>query len=346
MFGRGDTGFCMRISFLCRLAFAAVLLVCLALPVAAQAPDDEVHITPRVEKTQKPEPTATPENEDPGLSHSPIRVNVDLVLIPVTVTDPMNRLVTGLETDNFAITEAGVKQSIKYFSSEDEPISLGLIFDISGSMANKILRSREAAVEFFKTANPQDEFFVVTFNDRPQLLEDFTKSVADIQEKIAYVIPKGRTALFDAIYMGINKMEGARNPRKALLIISDGGDNSSRYTQNEIRSLVKEADVQIYSIGLFEQNAPTIEERNGPALLEDISNFTGGRMFWINDPSELADVATKISVELRNQYVLGYRPTNPVRDGKWRKVKVKLIPPKGLPSLNVHSRTGYYAPSQ
>jgi Ca-activated chloride channel family protein len=213
-------------------------------------------------------------------------------------------------------------------------------------MSDKIDKSRDAVVEFFRTANPQDEFFCITFSDKPELLADFTQSVEDIQSKLVYAVPKGRTALLDAIYLGMNRMRKARYQRKALLIISDGGDNHSRYTEGEIRSMVKEADVQIYGIGLFDRDFKTPEEREGPALLSEITEVTGGRTFTIDAPNELADVATKIGIELRNQYVLGYRPTNPARDGKWRKIKVKLIPPKGLPPLHVYAKTGYYAPSE
>lgn len=187
---------------------------------------------------------------------------------------------------------------------------------------------------------------MITFNDRPELSADFTKSVEDIQGKLIYTVPRGSTALLDAIYMGVSKMKDARNSKKALLIISDGGDNHSRYTENEIKALVKEADVQIYSIGVFSQSPIQPEEINGPSLLTDISQVTGGRMFTISNPNELADVATKIGIELRNQYVLGYRPNNKNKDGRWRKIKVKLNPPKGLPHLNVYARAGYYAPSQ
>ena len=276
----------------------------------------------------------------------PMKVDVDLVLVPVTITDPMNRLVTGLEQDNFEVFEGNEKQKIKHFSSEDAPISLGVIFDLSGSMSNKIEKSREAVVEFFRTANPQDEFFMISFNDKPELISDFTSSVEDIQAKLVYMQPKGRTALMDAIYMGLHQMRKAHNEKKALLIISDGGDNHSRYTENEIKSMVKEADVQIYAIGIFDSSPATPEERSGPITLSEITDVTGGRTFTIDNPNELADVATKIGIELRNQYVLGYRPTKPARDGKWRKIKVKLIPPKGLPPLHVYAKTGYYAPSQ
>jgi Ca-activated chloride channel family protein len=258
----------------------------------------------------------------------------------------MNRLVTGLERDNFNVLEGSQGQQIRSFSSEDAPLSLGVIFDLSGSMGNKIDKSKQAVIEFFKTANPDDEFFMIGFSDKPELIADFTNSIEDIQSKLVFANAKGRTALLDAIYMGIKKMKSAHHEKKALLIISDGGDNRSRYTDSEIKSLVKEADVEIYSIGLFDNSPATSEERYGPYLLNEVSDVTGGRMFRVEDPNELVDVATKIGVELRNQYVLGYRPTNAARDGKWRKVKVKLVPPKGLPPLTVHAKTGYYAPTE
>jgi Ca-activated chloride channel family protein len=213
-------------------------------------------------------------------------------------------------------------------------------------MGHKLTKSRQAVAQFFKTANPQDEFFMVTFADQPEVLADFTRSVDDIQGQMVYAVPKGRTALLDAIYLGISKMRQAEHSKKALLIISDGGDNRSRYTDGEIKSLVREADVQLYAIGIYDLNPPTQEELYGPNLLGEITEVTGGRAFPIYDVNELADVATKIGIELRNQYVLGYKPTNPARDGKWRKIKVKLIPPKGLPPLHVYARTGYYAPSE
>jgi len=263
-----------------------------------------------------------------------------------TVTDPMNRLVTGLDKENFQIYEGKEQQDVRPFSSEDAPISLGVIFDMSGSMSSKIERAREAVKEFFKTANPQDEFFMIAFSDKPREISDFTQSVEDVEGKLLFTIPKGRTALLDAIYLGISKMREAKYPKKALLIISDGGDNHSRYTEGEIKSLIKEADVMVYSIGLYDQFLPTEEERLAPALLNDISEISGGRAFTIDNPNDLADVATKIGIELRNQYVLGYRPRNPGHDGKWHKIKVKLLPPKGLPPLHVYAKTGYYASTQ
>jgi Ca-activated chloride channel family protein len=313
------------------------------------SPGNDVHIDP-----EKKDPAAPPKSDGvkPAdvdlnkLGDRPISVDVNLVLVPVTVTDPMNRLVTGLDRDNFAIFEGSNQQQIKTFSSEDEPITVGVIFDMSGSMGNKIDKAKQAVIEFFKTANPQDEFFLIAFNDRPELIADFTSSIEDIQGKLVYPMAKGRTALLDAVYLGMNKMRNAKYQKKALLIISDGGDNRSRYTDSEIKNMIKEADVMIYSIGLFDVNAPTAEEKAGPYLLNEISDATGGRLFRIDDVSELSDTAAKIGIELRNQYVIGYRPVNANRDGKWRKIKVKLLAPKGLPQLIVHAKTGYYAPAQ
>jgi Ca-activated chloride channel family protein len=311
--------------------------------IAQNSDVEDVHLSPRIE----PEKPADPLAGSTVRAHAPlIRSKVDLVLVPVTVTDPMNRLVTGLDKENFQIYEGKEQQDVRHFSSEDAPISLGVIFDMSGSMNSKIERAREAVKEFFKTANPQDEFFMIAFSDKPHELSDFTQSVDDVEGKLLFTLPKGRTALLDAIYLGISKMRDAKYPKKALLIISDGGDNHSRYTEGEIKSLIKEADVMVYSIGIYDQYLPTEEERLGPALLNDISEISGGRAFTIDNPNDLADVATKIGIELRNQYVLGYRPRNPGHDGKWHKIKVKLLPPKGLPPLHVYAKTGYYASQQ
>jgi Ca-activated chloride channel homolog len=338
-----------------RLFLAAAILVSLVVvlwtPSLACAQDDplnSVHVQP-------PPPAPPPSNQPTAVEGAAglkaragerFRVNVNLVLIPLTVTDPMDRLVTGLEKENFYIYEDNHPEVIKSFSSEDAPVSIGVIFDMSGSMANKIIRARDSILEFMKTSNPQDEFFVVGFNDRPELIEDFTSSTEQIEERLAMVKAGHRTALLDAIYFGLDKMKQARYPRKALLVVSDGGDNRSRYTENEVRSVVRESGVQIYSIGIFDAEAATTEERMGPILLNDISDETGGRLFKVDDMAEMGDIAAKISAELRNEYVLGYTPSNPKHDGKWRKVKVKLVPPQGLPPLTVHARNGYYAPLQ
>jgi Ca-activated chloride channel homolog len=275
----------------------------------------------------------------------PIRTETQMTLVGASVTDPLGRLVTGLEQENFRVFEDGVEQEIVRFSSEDVPVSIGVIFDMSGSMADKIDKSRQAAVQFFRTANPQDEFFLVNFNDRAQLISPFTGSVDDLQDRLMYTGAHGLTALFDGVYLGLSQMRGAHNTKKALLILSDGGDNHSRYSETEVRKFVREADVQIYAIGLFEPDGgPTPEEREGPGLLGDMTVMTGGRTFVVKNVNELPDIATKISMELRNQYVIGYRPSQRTHDGKWRKIKVRLNPPKGLPPLTVAAKSGYFAP--
>jgi Ca-activated chloride channel family protein len=271
-----------------------------------------------------------------------------MALVNVTVTDPYNRLVTGLDPDNFRVFEDNVEQEVVTFSAEDVPISIGVIFDFSGSMSNKVGKAREAALQFFKTANPQDEFFLVSFNERAELTSSFTNSVEDLQSRLMLTSPKGRTALLDAIYLGLSQMRGAHNAKRALLILSDGGDNHSRYNESDIKRLVKEADTQLYAIGIFDplgSRNRTPEELKGPSLLSEITEMTGGRVFAVERLEELPDIATKIGMELRNQYVLGYRPSNKAHDARWRKIKIKLRAPRGLPPLTVFAKTGYYAPS-
>jgi Ca-activated chloride channel homolog len=325
-------------------SFAILLITCLlawpSIPIAiAQAPPDE------------PKPKDDVKKDTPGIPIKPgqlLHMDVDLALINVTVTDPYNRLVTGLDPDNFRIFEDNVEQEVATFSSEDVPISIGVIFDLSGSMANKIGKAREAAVQFFKTANPSDEFFLVSFNERAELTSSFTNSVEDLQGRMLLTAAKGRTALLDAIYLGLSQMRGAHNAKRALLILSDGGDNHSRYNESDIKRLVKEADTQLYAIGIFDPFAyrnRTPEELNGPSLLSEVTEMTGGRVFAVENLNDLPDIASKIGMELRNQYVLGYRPSNKAHDARWRKVKIKMHAPKGLPPLNVYSKTGYYAPS-
>lgn len=281
----------------------------------------------------------------PGQS---LKLDVDMALVNVTITDPYNRLVTGLEAENFRVFEDNVEQEVVSFSSEDVPISIGVVFDFSGSMANKVGKAREAAVQFFKTANPADEFYLVSFNERAELTSSFTNSVEDLQSSLMLTSAKGRTALLDAIYLGLSEMRGAHNAKRALLILSDGGDNHSRYNESDIKRLVREADTQLYAIGIFDPlgyRNRTPEELNGPSLLSEITEMTGGRVFPVEKLEDLPDIASKIGMELRNQYVLGYHPSNKAHDARWRKIKIKLRAPKGLPPLNVYSRTGYYAPS-
>jgi VWFA-related protein len=305
-------------------------------------PPGRVNIERREGRPMKPEDADSSKGAN-------LRIDTNLVLIPVSVTDPLNRFVTGLEREHFKIFEDKIEQTIAQFASEDAPLSVGLVFDTSNSMGSKLQKSRQAAAQFFKTANPDDEFFLIQFNDRPEMVVPFTSNTEEIQNRLTFTQAKGRTALLDGIYLAMNQMKKAKNPRKAVLVISDGGDNSSRYTESEIKNLVREADVQLYAIGIFESvgaRGRTAEELSGPGLLNDLAEQTGGKHFSIENVNELPDVAAKIGIELRNQYLIGYSPKNQDRDGKYRKVQVKLVQPRGLPALRPSWRQGYYAPVQ
>ena len=272
-----------------------------------------------------------------------LRVDTSLVLVPVSVNDPLNRPVSGLEKENFRVFDDRVEQTITQFAMDDEPVTVGLVFDTSGSMGAKLSRSRMAAVEFFKTANPEDQFFLVEFDSAPRLEVPLTSDTGKIENQLIFSRSKGSTALLDAIYLALHEMKRSKMTKKALLVISDGGDNNSRYTPLEVRNLVRESDVLIYAIGVFGGPA-TPEEVGGPGLLTSIAEQTGGRMYEAN-AVELPNIALKIGIDLRNRYVLGYAPQNQQRDGHYHTVQVQIVPPRGLPKLRAHWRMGYYAPA-
>jgi len=311
-------------------------------PAFSQVPD-EVHIAPgegvSLTTNVPAVASAIASPAGPGI----FRRNVDLVLVPVTITDFDNRLVNGLGKDNFQLFEGKQPQEIKHFSDEDTPISVGILLDLSGSMVSKIERAREAMVAFCQVANLQDEFFLITFANRVELAEDFTSHFENIQAKLLPLVPKGRTALLDAVYLGLTHMQQARFSRRALFIISDGGDNHSQYSEGEVKSLAREADVAIYSVGMFDRYFASAEETAGPELLDTMAVVTGGRSYTVENPNVLPAIAAKVSTELRRQYVLAYRPRNIAPNGKWHRIKIKLKLPRGLPPLLVRSKPGYYA---
>lgn len=259
-----------------------------------------------------------------------IRLDIKVVQIPVTVTDSLDRPISGLRKDDFQLFEDNVEQNIAYLSTEEAPASVGLIFDSSGSMRNKIETSVAAVDQFFQTNVPGDEFLLVRFSTMPHLVTGFTDDTNEISSWLHAAHPEGWTALYDAIYLGIQKMKAAKNPRKALLILSDGGDNNSRYSALEIRNLVREADVRIYSLGLLQ----------GSRFLEWISEESGGRMIQVRRLADLPDAMEKLSRDLRSQYVLGYYSSNLQNDGKYRRVRVQVK----QPAVHASWRRGYYAP--
>jgi VWFA-related protein len=302
-----------------------------AVVVAAYA---QVAIEPR------PRPAARKTEDTPPPT---LRVDTSLVLVPVTVNDRLNRPITGLEKENFRVFDNSVEQPITQFAMEDSPVAVGLVFDTSGSMGDKLRRSRMAAAEFFKMSNPEDEFFLVEFDDRPRLEVPLTRDSGRIESQLTFSRSKGSTALLDAIYLALHEMRKSKMNKKALLIISDGGDNHSRYTPAEVNKVVQESDVLIYSVGVF-GGGNTPEEYGGASLLGKLSEQTGGRLFEAI-AYELPDIARKIGIDLRNRYVLGYSPAHQTRDGQYHRVLVKVVPPRGLPPLNAHWRKGYFAPS-
>lgn len=290
-------------------------------------------------------------NASTSLSRAPearLRVDSALALIPVHVTRDDGASVTNLAKGNFQIFEDGVEQKITHFSTDDAPVSIGLLFDTSGSMNNKMRKSAEAAATFFKTANIDDEFFLVEFNERPKLTVPFTSDADLLYRRITHTKPFGRTSLLDAIHLAMVQMKNARNLRKAIVIVSDGGDNRSRFSASEIKNAMLESDVQLYAMGIFDLDdlhKHPIEEQNGPQLLEELAEQTGGEMFTVSNLDELKPASEQISRELRSQYLLGYSPSDAERDGKYRRVKVKLNTPD-LPNLRTYFRHGYYAPEE
>lgn len=328
-----------------RAIFNSLYVGCLSLLIcsfgnAYQTPSGEDRVEIATRLAAKPSPTE--------LGPANLRVDSSLVLVPVQVTTPLGVSVTDLNKSNFQVFEDNVEQTITHFSKDDAPLSIGLVFDASASMHNKLHKSSEAAAAFFRTANAGDEFFLVEFNERPHLAIPFTFDSDELYNHIVHTRTVGRTSLLDAIHMALLQMKKARNARKAIVIVSDGGDNCSRYSVGQIKSALMESDVQVYAMGIFDlEDSPKkrpVEEINGPRLLTELADLSGGRHYPIDDLNDLPQISERIGTELRNQYLLGYSPTSLQRDGKYRSIKLSLVPPPGSPVLRAQYRRGYYAP--
>jgi len=306
---------------------------------------DEPHVVPRHSSDQ-----LIRAGVETALSagSKPFRANVELVIVPVTVTDALNRPILDLPKVNFTLYEGDVEQQIRYFSCEDAPISVALVLDYSASMKNKIDYERQAVQEFFTYANPQDEYFIITVSSKPKLIASSTQSIGTIEERLTSTKPEGATALYDAVYLGISKVRTGRYQRRALVVISDGGDNRSRYSLKETKNVIEEANVLTYGIGIFDDMPlpllKTIEERLGRKSMSEITDASGGRTIPADDRRKIPEIAAMISRELRNQYMLGYQPSNPVHDGKWRRIRVRLG--ASATPRHLHFREGYVAPEQ
>ena len=288
-------------------------------------------------------PIPTPElPDDPA---GPVRIKTDLVTLTLTVTDLFGRYVSGLNKNAFAITDNSQDQEITFFSDSDAPVSVGILFDVSGSMSgDKIIKARRALSRFIATSHPSDEYFLIAFNSKAQLLLDRTRDGDAVLQKLSLVQPKNNTALYDAVYLGIEKVTRGTHNKRALLIISDGQDNASRYNFGEVRRLLKESDVVAYSVGIIDKgDASSALGMQGQAFLDEISSVTGGKSFYPQTDVEMDEIFERIALELRHQYSIGYIPKDFQPDGKWRKIKVKVKPPRGLPRLTVRGRDGYFA---
>ena len=289
---------------------------------------------------EQPRVSIVPRRSDPKAPKGDIRVDVNVVLIPVTVTDQLGNPVLGLPSQAFHISEDGVEQPLAHLVRQDAPLSVGVIFDSSKSMDSKLDKSREAITQLMKTSMAGDEYFLVEFNDKPRVLTEFTPEAHDIESALMTIQPKGWTALLDAIHLSLSRMKKARNPRRALVVLSDGGDNNSRYSQSEIRTLLRESNVSLYAIGILGHMVTA----GAMKLLSNLAEETGGRLFPVHNLNQLPDAIAKLNAALRDQYVLAYYPTNSTKDGKYRRVQVRVAAPPDLPFLHASWRLGYYAP--
>ena len=292
------------------------------------------------------QPRGQPQSREPQAS---IRASVTLVLIPVSVTDRNGRTVNELQAASFSVFEDGVRRPIVSFSNEDAPCSVGIVLDLSGSMKSRISTAKEAVRSFFDNSNPQDEGFLMTFADKATLQIGFTRDFAAIQNSLVFERASGSTALIDAVYAALGQIRSAHTGRKALLVVSDGGENHSRHSSRELINAALESDVQIYSLVTPEHPRSLVErseEMRGLSVLADLSEMTGGRQFVLRNQSELPSVMAKLGTMLRNQYVLGIRPSENASEGKWRKLKVEVHVPDRQERLRVDARTRYYAPEK
>jgi Ca-activated chloride channel family protein len=342
-------------------AFSIAVICCLAIlfvvshPVTraqektSQDPDSKpAEQRPKAAANPTPpaaEPSPAQKQPEEFSTNNPVITNTDLITFTVTVTDTYGRFVSGLGKSAFTVLDEKKPQEITFFSDDDAPVSVGVIFDVSGSMSgDKVNRAREALSKFIQTSHNMDEYFLIAFNSRAQLLLDKTRDGNAVLDKLTFVQTRSNTALYDACYLGVEKVQRGAHPKRALLLISDGQDNNSRYTYNELRRLLKESDVTLYGIGILGGNdAGSGLGMQGQGILDELASVSGGKAFFPRSNAEMDDIFEQIALELRHQYSIGYKPQNFANDGRWHKIKVKVTPPRGLPRLFVRSKEGYYA---
>jgi len=326
--------------------FCLVILFVVSNSLVIGQTQDKTPKKPVSEQTPaKPEPTPPGQKPPQDIVGNTVITNTDLITFTVTVTDTYGRFVSGLSKNAFTVFDEKKPQEITFFSDDDSPVSVGVIFDVSGSMSgDKVRRARDALSKFVQTSHNSDEYFLIGFNSRAQLLMDKTRDGNAVLDKMTFVQTTGNTALYDACYLGVEKVQRGAHPKRALLLISDGQDNNSRYTFNELRRLLKESDVVLYGIGILGGgDAGSALGMEGQGILDELAGVSGGKAFFPRSNAEMDDIFEQIALELRHQYSIGYKPSNFSNDGKWHKVKVKVTPPRGLPRLFVRTKEGYYA---
>ena len=321
-----------------------------ATPSPSPSPDhiiNPVAVEPVAQPTSPSSQSSSSGQQKPNsdFTQGPVITNTDLITVTVTVTDTYGRYVSGLGKGAFTILDEKKPQEITYFSDDDSPVSVGVIFDVSGSMGgDKIKRARDALSKFIQTSHNMDEYFLIAFNSRAQLLLDKTRDGNQVLDKLTFVQTRNNTALYDACYLGVEKVQRGAHPKRALLLISDGQDNNSRYTFGELRRLLKESDVTLYGIGILSgSDAGSSMGMEGQGILDELASVSGGKAFFPRSNAEMDDIFEQIALELRHQYSIGYKPLNFTNDGRWHKIKVRVTPPRGLPRLFVRSKEGYYA---
>ena len=269
-------------------------------------------------------------------SHANLRIDVRLIEIPVTVTGSLGQPVTDLPRNAFRVFEDEVERPITVFSSVEMPISGAMVFDTSRSMKGRIGTARAAMEQFLKTGMPDDEFSLVRFSNTPQLLTPLTRDWDEISRQLSAVEPNGWTALFDAVFLATNEVRKGRNQRKLLVVLSDGADNNSRYSELELMAMLREVDVQVYAVSIFERSRS----------LERIAEQTGGRALWLRKLDDLPVVMETLSRQIRGAYLIGCIPGAVKNDGKYHRIRVEVQPPIGMENVRASWRHGYIATAE
>ena len=293
-----------------------------------------------------PQPPPPGQNSSAEKQGSTIKVQVNLVVLHTTVLDDRGRFADGLKQENFRVLEDKVEQKLSVFKREDLPVSMGLVIDNSGSMRDKRPRVNEAAITLVENSNPQDEAFVVNFNDDfyLDLDKDFTNSVPELKEALERIDSRGSTALYDAIIGSIDHLKKASKDKHVLLVVTDGEDNTSRNSLEKTIREIQKTDTVIYTIGLLSQESKKNAKRAKKAL-EEISLASGGLSYFPENVDDVHNICQQVAHDIRNQYTLAYYPSNSKRDGTFRAVQVEVIPPRGRGKLVARTRNGYYAPT-